>query len=649
MLSFLQRIRHREGNGGFFAAYVTLKWLRALRADHTWLSILMAPRDHRLVMTRPQRVATLCVTVLSSFALTAATMATPDDVAVQLVNIAIVQVVLRAFSLSISWLFTRSNSYKSQHSVGEDVDKLGALPMSPMLAPLHGLPGRPDQHPVARVVRRLPGALTPTALKKFMFSRKQGRLAPADAVAQPPQRRDQFFAHGHELASDVPVVPSVDPVASDAISLDPLHREHKPLGVLAVENVEDEVAADSDLSPSDSPTQRPRVNMHSLRFLDNYSARHGAKTLLPHLIASRRNLPKVVRVDTERTAPAPVQLRADSHLHLPQAVRNASQRNLLTPLALSPTAVPRKLTSRWFTGAELKHDHPVGRKENALASDVAVDTEATSLDLVRDRVQNPLSVHVTASEEEPKEVDWSAANVASLLSPMNIQIIIECDSKNLTLPQRIRRLVLGLFSFSTVHVLLLVQVFVGGVITTVVGRFIVAENTVPSSAKWASMLLGLLTIVLCTSGLVFMHRNLPPAAALCLCAALLLELLAFILLSTAGLGAMVPVAPVALITGMHALLLLIVAFVAVWMRVMRPNPVRPSTPAKPTSDDLQAGTAQQTPSPRRNQRWRRRNGARVKQLGQYIVHSIEYVARLPCVGLACLRKGPMMYAFATPV
>ena len=127
-------MRRLQGTVGFLTTYIVLKWVRALRESHTWVSIVRPPRDHQLVITRPQRVVLLGVSVLASFAVSATKLSAGNDTLQLVANAIIANLVMQPFEIIIPQLFILANTYKSKHNM-----LVGDLSMSPLLASLKGV------------------------------------------------------------------------------------------------------------------------------------------------------------------------------------------------------------------------------------------------------------------------------------------------------------------------------------------------------------------------------------------------------------------------------------------------------------------------------------------------------------------------------
>jgi hypothetical protein len=95
--------------------YLMHVWWRELRQDHSWLSVLVPPLDQILFITRPQRIAILCVTILANFSVSAAFFYATPSTSSQLIIAAVVSaLVMVPFEELFPLLFHGVNTYRSQ-------------------------------------------------------------------------------------------------------------------------------------------------------------------------------------------------------------------------------------------------------------------------------------------------------------------------------------------------------------------------------------------------------------------------------------------------------------------------------------------------------------------------------------------------------
>lgn len=95
-------------------SYFIMVWSHQVRVHHTWLSVLMPPLDEMLFITRPQRIAILCVSILANFAIGAvffyATTNTVSQVAIAGLLSALAMI---PFEEVFPLLFEAVNTYRS--------------------------------------------------------------------------------------------------------------------------------------------------------------------------------------------------------------------------------------------------------------------------------------------------------------------------------------------------------------------------------------------------------------------------------------------------------------------------------------------------------------------------------------------------------
>ena len=98
----------------FVFTYLVHKWWRALREDHVWLSVFIPPLEQRLVVTRPQRVVILCVSILGNFAVAAAMFyALPQSLSQVFVAAIINNAFMIPFEEVLPRMFEAANTYQS--------------------------------------------------------------------------------------------------------------------------------------------------------------------------------------------------------------------------------------------------------------------------------------------------------------------------------------------------------------------------------------------------------------------------------------------------------------------------------------------------------------------------------------------------------
>ena len=95
-------------------SYILLVWMRNLRVNHAWLSVFVPPLDEQLFLSRPQRIAILCVSLLANFAAAAlfffSTADSPFQTAIAGVLSALVMI---PFEETFPFIFEAVNTYRS--------------------------------------------------------------------------------------------------------------------------------------------------------------------------------------------------------------------------------------------------------------------------------------------------------------------------------------------------------------------------------------------------------------------------------------------------------------------------------------------------------------------------------------------------------
>lgn len=65
-----------RGRTTLVITYLVLMWVRNMRVDHSWLSVLVPPLDEQLIVSRPQRIACLCALMLANMFVSAVFLGT---------------------------------------------------------------------------------------------------------------------------------------------------------------------------------------------------------------------------------------------------------------------------------------------------------------------------------------------------------------------------------------------------------------------------------------------------------------------------------------------------------------------------------------------------------------------------------------------
>lgn len=110
----VQELRKR-GLALFVLTYLMNLLWRELRTDHSWLSLVLTPSDELLMLSRPQRAAVWCVSMLANFAVSALFSATTLHSASQVIVAAILStLVMIPFEEVLPLMFKWANTYVSR-------------------------------------------------------------------------------------------------------------------------------------------------------------------------------------------------------------------------------------------------------------------------------------------------------------------------------------------------------------------------------------------------------------------------------------------------------------------------------------------------------------------------------------------------------
>jgi len=110
-------LRQAKRRGTFFLVvqHIALDWIDRLRRNHSWASTFASTLDEQLMMTRPQRIATLASSILVSMAVAAFFFGRdPQTIEARMLISVIAALAMVPTDRAFPWLFGKANSFRSR-------------------------------------------------------------------------------------------------------------------------------------------------------------------------------------------------------------------------------------------------------------------------------------------------------------------------------------------------------------------------------------------------------------------------------------------------------------------------------------------------------------------------------------------------------
>ena len=560
----------------FVLTYFLYKWWRVLREQHTWLAVVAAPMDHRLLLSRPQRVVALCISILANLALSAALFfATPTEYMESIVISVLSVAVMLPFEVLVPRLFIVANTFKSAHWHGLDEDHVDGDE--------HDKRSKHGKHAVGsgRLTRHWTATVKPA-------------LLPSTSTHVTPISGLKHSKHSASYVGDDlehQSHPGVAPGDVSVVEVKPTAHVANDLRVVDLDGRTSSIRGSSSKQWSSSRAKVAAAIASSHSHLNSPSS---VGEMRPNPIASVpvpihtgqddaecRSVDESIPGDDDALGMEPCKCQIDPW----QDAAFREGRRYLAPV-VRPQAEVRHSRQQHRKHHELHddehhdeehHEQPQCEQQLRVAHGDE-DTEVISVDN-----QDHPYIHQLCPSCSERYIAHARSNQNSatpphheiLASPPEFQPAVAPSLvANPRQPPEVYVSHMSGVQWAALSLLMLLQTLIGLVIS-LVGIYLIGLTTASVAANWVVIGLGAVEFAVGMLGMYFIrHRNVA-LGLLCLAVALVVEVAALLAAAYVGRGVDVTL-PIALIAGAHAVGVLVLILGTLWVLIAKRIAVKKS-------------------------------------------------------------------------